>query len=153
MFCSPTRAEKVKKTKENRTDSYSTFNFYKQNPMQKVNKNNNDNGNYDNNDEDNYNEDNDDDHNFIGSYRKMSAVLTDNTDGPYISGEPMNVHGFTSDLSVIKEVRTCETFEVYKFTFILICFFIFIYFPLFQYIKHIFFIFKYDYHLIALYRY
>ena len=117
MFCSPTRAEKVKKTKENRTDSYSTFDFYKQNPMQKVNNNdknnndyrNNDNGNYDNNDEDNYNEDDDDDHNFIGSYRKMSAVLTDNTDGPYNSGEPMNVLGFTSDLSVIKEVRTCET--------------------------------------------
>ena len=99
MFRSPTHAEKGKKEKEkNSTDSYSTFNFYKQNQMQKVNYNN-----------DNYNDDDDDDRNFVGSYRKMSAVLTDNTDGPYISGEPMNVLGFTSDLSVIKEVRTCET--------------------------------------------
>ena len=143
MFRSPTHAEKIKKEKEkNSTDSYSTFNFYKQNQMQKVN-------NYN----DNYNDDDDDDRNFIGSYRKMSAVLTDNTDGPYISGEPMNVLGFTSDLSVIKEVRTCETCVDYKFAFFLIRFFIFIFFTQFQCMEHIFLIFKYDYHFIALYRY
>ena len=71
--------------------------------QQKINNNdNNDDSNHNNNNNNNDNDKSDDE----GSYGKMSTVLTDNADSRYISEDPMNVHGFTSDLSVIKEVRT-----------------------------------------------
>ena len=79
---------------EKSKDIFIIFYFLNQNQMQKIN-NNDSNNNDDNNKFDDE-----------GSYGKMSTVLTDNADSRYISEDPMNVHGFTSDLSVIKEVRT-----------------------------------------------
>ena len=108
---------------EKSKDIFNIFYFINQNQMQK-NNNNNDNNSNDNSNNNNINNnyDNDNkcknsndniDNNNIddkfddeGSYGKMSTVLTDNADSRYISEDPMNVHGFTSDLSVIKEVRT-----------------------------------------------
>ena len=90
---------------------FNIFYFLNQNQMQKNNSNNN-NNNYDNDNKCKNSNDNIDNNNIDdkfddeGSYGKMSTVLTDNADSRYISEDPMNVHGFTSDLSVIKEVRT-----------------------------------------------
>ena len=83
---------------EKSKDAFNIFYIFNQNQMQKINNNDNSNNNNNNNIDDKFDDE--------GSYGKMSTVLTDNADSRYISEDPMNVHGFTSDLSVIKEVRT-----------------------------------------------